>query len=73
MRYIIVWKKKDNTYYYRKVRGSYTNYYIGYENQYGHEIICIIDYYKEFEKPISFRKRVIRKIISLLQKFDKKI
>lgn len=72
MFYFIIWKRGDNTYYYRKVKGTYTNYYVGYENQYGHEVVCIIDYYKEFRKPISFQKKAIGKIISLLQKLEKK-
>lgn len=70
---IIIWKKKDNTYYYREVSGFYANYHIGYENQYGHEVILIIDHFKDYVRPISFRKRAIKKVISFLQKLDKKI
>lgn len=73
MIYFIVWKKRDNTYYYHQVKGYYKNYYVGYKNQYGHEVVCIIDYYKVFYKPVSFRKRVVRNLISLLHKLDNKI
>lgn len=72
-RYIIVWRKPDNTYYHRKVNGFYTNYQIGYENQYNHKIVDIIDFYIEYQKPMSLRKRVLTNTISFLQKLQRRL
>lgn len=40
---IICYVRPDNTYYYKIVKGTYTNYFIGYENQYHHKVIMIIE------------------------------
>lgn len=73
MRYIIIWRKPDNTYYHKKVNGSYKKYYVGYQNQYGHEIVDIVDYYIEYHKPISLRKTVLTNTISFLQKLQRRL
>ena len=39
----VIWRKPNDTYYYKDVKGWYGNYYIGYLNQYEHEIVCIIN------------------------------
>ena len=39
---IVIWKKPDNTYYYKVIKGHYIDYDIGYTNQYGHVIVLVI-------------------------------
>lgn len=58
----IIWLKPNNQYYYRLVKGTYKNYYVGYKNQYDHEIILIIScsYKKKFSNPI---KRNVRRFL----------
>lgn len=76
MKKIIVWHNLNkNTYYYKIVKCSYINYYVGYKNQYDHEIILIIDIYNEFTQfyKMPLKKRVIKKLISFLHKLDKKL
>lgn len=70
---VIIWKKKDNSYYHKKVTGFYSRYYIGYKNQYDHEIVDIIDFYKEYSNSMSFRKKVLTKTISFLQKLNRRL
>ena len=65
---IIIWKKQDNSYYYRIVKGHYSNYEIGYVNSYGHQIVLIIDNleYRVRKKPL--KNRVKKKIINFIEK-----
>lgn len=68
MEKIIIWfnpRKKE--YYYRVVKYSYTDYYVGYRNAYDHEIVLIIhDLY--FQYKIPFSRRLKNKIIRYLEK-----
>ena len=62
---IVIWKKKDNTYYYRIYRHCFLNFDVGYHNSYGHEVVFIIDDL-EFKRPIKrfskekFKKNLIK-------------
>lgn len=70
---VVVWyNEKKNDYYYKLIHDfSYKNYHTGYKNGYNHEIILIIrDIYLKKPK-IKFKKRVITKIISFLQRINK--
>ena len=70
MKKIVIWyKPKDNSYYYKIVRGCYCNYEVGYINRYGHVIILVIDIFKDIYYKPSLKKRVLTKIISFLQKY----
>ena len=40
---IVVWKKSDNSYYYKIYRKVFLPYELGERNRYNHEVICIID------------------------------
>lgn len=76
MKKIIIWHNLNkDTYYYRIVKGFYRNYEVGFINQYNHQIILIIDIYKEFTQfyKMPWKKRVIKKAISFLHRLDKKI
>lgn len=63
---LIIWKKPNNEYYSRKVRGTYQKYEVGYVNQYDHEIVLIIDLQNSKEplwrKYINFRMRYLKKL-----------
>lgn len=63
---IIVWKKPNNTYYYKIIKGHYCNYYVGYINQYGHEIVLIIDNLEYRVRKIPIKKRIKKKIINYI-------
>lgn len=74
MKIIVVWfnpNKKE--YYYRIVKGFYKKYFIGFKNQYNHEVILIIplNYDLFYKKPL--RKKVLTKLISFLQNIEKNI
>ena len=68
-RYLIIWyNPKKNIYYYKYVTGIYQDYFVGFVNQYNHVIVLILklNFYKSKKTPL--RKRLIRKIISFLEK-----
>ena len=72
MRQIVIWHKlRDNSYYWRDVMGTYAKYEIGFKNQFGHEIVLIIDdiWYRQPQKK-SLRKKMLTRLISFLQKFN---
>lgn len=70
---LVVWKRPNDTYYYRCVSGFYCKYEVGYENQYGHVIILVIDMAREFVYKEPILKKVLRKSISFLQRLDKNL
>ena len=41
LKFYVIWKRPNNTYYQRYVWGTYARYYIGYKNQYNHEVVLI--------------------------------
>lgn len=75
MKKIIVWRKSDNSYYFRTIVGIFPERHVGDKNQYGHEVILIIDIDNLcYNAPYSpLRKRLLMKIISFLEKLNKKI
>lgn len=40
---IVIWKKNDDSYYYRIYRKTFLPFEVGYHNSYGHEVILIIN------------------------------
>lgn len=66
---IVVWHNTtENQYYYKIVKGTYTNYEVGYRNSYNHKVISIIpNVYIDIVKP-SFKERLIKRIIRFLEK-----
>lgn len=71
---IIVWlKPNSHTYYYKIVRGFYADYYVGYKNSYNHEVILIIDVYRDLVHKEKLLKKVLKKLISFLQKINSKL
>ena len=69
---VIVWhnphKVNKDKYYYRVVTGYYSDYYVGYVNKYGHEIIAVVED-KIFIKKKTIKDRVVSRLINLLNKF----
>ena len=71
---LVIWYNPNKKEYYYKILKHFTKRYKqGFINQYGHEVILVIDlhYNLFYKKP--FIKRVITKIISFLQYIDKKL
>lgn len=65
---IVIWKRKDNTFYYKMVKGFYGDYHVGYVNQYGHQVVHTIDNVYVINPKMSFKKRCINRFIRFLQK-----
>lgn len=65
---IIIWKKLDNTYYYRIIKGHYSDYFVGYQNSYGHEVVLIIDNLEYRIKKIPRKVRLKKQLINLIEK-----
>ena len=65
----VIWQRPDGTIYHKFVSGFYTNYFIGYVNSYGHEVIYIInsDLYYKFRRP-PFKARLKRNLIKYIDK-----
>lgn len=74
--HLVIWYNPNkNIYYYRFVTSDYAKYEVGYENQYGHVVILVIDnVYREqyvIKKYLSIRKMVLTPIIEFLQKLNR--
>lgn len=66
---IIIWYNPNKkTYYYKLVWGFYADYYIGYKNQFNHEVVLIIDRVDLKLAKEPFKKRVLTRIINYLQR-----
>lgn len=74
MRLIVVWHNLNyDTYYYKFVKGYYSNYKIDFVNKYNHRIILVIPIANlVFKYKVSPIKRVIRRLIFFLQNIEKK-
>jgi hypothetical protein len=60
--YIVIWQTSQKLYF-KIVKGTYKKYYVGYENQYSHKIIFIIDINKEINYPYIKKRFSIKDII----------
>ena len=66
---IIVWyNPTKKNYYYKKIKGYYNEYYVGFKNQYEHEVILNIDIHEFMNNGQNTKERVIDKLISILNK-----
>lgn len=66
---IIVWfNPSKQQYYYRHIHDIFERYYVGYINQYNHEVILVIDIYKDLIKKTPLKTKVINWLIRFLQK-----
>lgn len=71
-RYITIWfNRNKNQYYYKKVKGTYMQYEIGYVNQYNHELLLLIDVTDLPRHREPLRNRIINCFINLLYKLKK--
>ena len=67
---IVIWKRSDNSYYYRVYKRILNPFEIGYKNSYEHEVVLIID---DLDIPIRKKRHILNqnlknKIISLINK-----
>ncbi len=70
MRKLIVWHNLNkDTYYYKFITGCYTNYFIGYKNQYNHEIILIVEspYLQPIKEYVSLKRVLLTPIVKFLK------
>lgn len=65
MKFYVIWRRPNNSYYYRIVKGTYMEYYVGYYNQYGHEIVLII--HPDVQK-VSLKERFKSTLIRYIKK-----
>ena len=67
---IVVWKKPNNSYYYRKYKRILNPFEIGYKNSYNHEVVLIINDLEESNYKIrrSFKSKLKNKIINFIDK-----
>lgn len=67
---IVVWKKPDNSYYYRVYKRILNPFEIGYKNSYEHEVVLIINDLEEssYKNRYSFKSKLKNKIISFINK-----
>lgn len=69
MKKIVIWYNPNKRiYYYKLVWGFYANYYVGYRNQFNHEVVLIIDRVDIKIKKDPLKTRVLTGIINYLQK-----
>lgn len=65
---IIVWfNRNSQTYYYKVIHDIVDKYNVGYTNQYNHEVILVIDIYKDLIDKYSLKNKVINRLIRFLQ------
>lgn len=65
MKFYVIWRRPNNTYYFRLVKGTYMEYYVGYINQYNHEVVLII--YPDVKK-VSLKERIKSSLIRYIKK-----
>lgn len=72
---LVIWYNPNKKIYYHKLlRGFREQYKIGNENSYGHVIVDVIDLQFYIEKPCKlFFKRLLRKLISFLEKKERRL
>lgn len=70
---IVVWhNEKKNDYYYKILHNfSYKKYYMGYKNQYDHEVVLVIENICFKKNKTKLKNRVLTILISFLQKINK--
>lgn len=56
-------------FYYKKLKGYYCEYYIGYINQFNHEVILIIDM-PDVTENYTIKNRIINKLQNWLNKIN---
>lgn len=68
-RIVVFHNLTKDTYYFKKLKGYFNQYYVGYINQYNHEVVLIIDV-SEFLNcgRKSLKKRFIDRFIRFLEK-----
>lgn len=66
---IIVWyNPRKKQYFYKSIYDHFKRYYVGYVNQYNHEVILVIDIYKDLIEKTPLKVKVINRLIRFLQK-----
>ena len=62
---LVIWKKGDGSFYHKFVKGTYSKYYVGMKNQYGHEVYLVVPNlyyidYKPRKRKVSIKRLLIR-------------
>ena len=74
MKSLVVWfNPNKNKYYYKVVYNFNNRFYVGFQNQYKHIVILVIDIYKELVYKEPLLKMVLSRVIGFLQKIYKRI
>lgn len=73
---LIIWQTPTR-FYYKIVKGTYTKYFVGYENQYSHKVLFIIDLwkdldYKVYKKRFSPRDILIKYLNTCIKKLERR-
>lgn len=76
MKTLVIWfNTEKKSYYYRLVKNTYKKYFVGYRNQYNHEVVLIIPlsvFYSHCKK-ITYPHKALKRFISFLQNIEKKL
>lgn len=74
MKTLVIWKRKDNSYYYRFVSCTYRGYSEGDINSWGHIVILVIPgiYIQRIKSTKRIKRIVLSKIIRFLEKIYNK-
>ena len=68
MKKLIVYHNKNKNVYYHKIIYDFIDkYYVGYINQYNHEIVLIIDNVNFYITKDKLKKRIVKKAIRYLE------
>lgn len=72
---ICIWYNPNTKEYYYKLLTSLYFEKSGFKNSYGHELILVIDVYRDIlrNRKMPFYLKILKKFISLLQKLDNKL
>lgn len=71
-KYLCVWyNMNNNTFYYKFIRYHNEDYYVGFVNQYNHQLIIYdrVSFYVERVSLSYYTRKELRRLISLLEKF----
>lgn len=69
---ITIWFNSNTNEYYYKLLTSCFEHKLGFKNSYGHELILVIDIYKDIvkQKKMPFYLKILKRFISFLEKLD---
>lgn len=67
-RFLVIWYNKNiNKFYVKLYKFSHCHFYIGFKNQYNHEVMYLLDFFTIYNKPVPLRKRIKKHLINFLE------